>query len=514
MENLQEITALEHKNLQDKLFAFSMDKITAAELKHTTAPFGIYQQKNGKFMIRIRITGGILSIEDMEAVGKLLTIHKEVGFSHITTRQDIQLHDVPLDHVYPIVNDAVNYGLIFRGGGGNTFRNIAASPESGLSKETIFDIHPHAKVIQQFVFGYNEAYDLPRKLKISLSCSEADTALATVQDLGFIAHIRDGERGFKVYIAGGMGRESSPGLKLFEFLPEKDILKAVAAVIDFFHNHGDRENRNHARLRFLREDLGDEAFVQLYMSYFSKTTAENLKLPELIKATPLKVSPPLEKSSEEFNHWVTRACTQSELYPDIVSVELFIPNGNLNAEQFNELAEFIRKHNCSEIRLKSSQNIMIPYVHKDSLRTLYFFLQNYSPSLLGESFVGMLKSCVGSTTCKIGILDTPFYAGKVAEVLDKHFTDKPQLQAELYQDIINSISFSGCPNSCGAHQIAKLGFQGSRKRIDGEMTDIFTIFRDAIIGADKTTLGQKDNDTVDAKELESFISNWLRSKLI
>lgn len=512
MRDLETITTQEHKQLQEALAAFAMGKKSPAELKHATAPFGIYQQKNGKFMIRIRVTGGILFAQDMQSVSKILSTHEEIGFAHQTTRQNIQLHNVPVEQVFPIVNDAINSGLTFRGGGGNTYRNIAVSPESGISEDSVFDVHPHAQAIQNFVFGYHDAYSLPRKLKISISCSDTDTALATVQDLGFIAHVRDGQRGFKVYMGGGMGRSSMPGLKVFEFLPEQNLLKAVAAVIDFFYDHGNRENRNQARMRFLREKLGDDQFIQLYMNYYTKTTAEKIDLDPPAPVPAIEFAPQINNNSKQFKLWQTRATSKTSLGEDIVSVELFVPNGNFNAEQFSKLSDFLTENQCSQIRLKANQNLLIPAVKEESLSGLYEFLSSYTPDLTGTSFKGMMQSCIGSTICKIGILDTPSYAETAAEALDAHFADKPEKQAEMYREIIQSIRFSGCPNSCGAHQAAKLGFQGLRKKLDGKMTDIFNICRDAHIAADKTALAIPDTDFIHAEEVASLISDWITQK--
>ncbi len=505
---LSEINKTEQLKLQDDINAFIAGEISATDLKHTSAPFGIYQQKNGKFMVRIRVTGGLLTFKQMQAISQILNDDFNIGFAHLTTRQNIQLHDVPIESVYGIVEKAVELGLIFRGGGGNTYRNVMVSPESAFSDKSFFNVQPYAEEIQNFVYNYDKAYALPRKLKISISCNDEDSALATIQDLGLVATIQNGIKGFKVFVAGGMGRKSSVGVKLIDFLPATEILKVVSAIIELFYDHGNRENRNLARIRFLREKLGNEAFAELFAEYVNKIT----DYPKVDIADQKQNITDFGSAgiadNNAFELWKTRAtsATKSE---GAVSVELFVPNGNFTPKQFEELTAKFEKFSNAALQLTATQNLIIPFVKTESLSGLYNLLNDYSVNLKGESFNGLVQSCIGSKFCKIGILDTPYYAEKASEALDNYFVGKPKEQAENLKEIISSIKISGCPNSCGAHPSAKLGFQGMKKKIDGVLTDIFFISEGAEIKADEAKLAEQQAEFIKADLIAESIKNWL-----
>ncbi|MFA6292116.1 MAG: nitrite/sulfite reductase, partial [Victivallales bacterium] len=254
---------------------FTSGKINAAEFKKFTAPLGIYEQSSGEFMIRIRVTGGHLPLSDAKTISETAKANK-VGYLHLTTRQDIQLQDVPTEMLYPIVKALVENGIPFKGGGGDTYRNTTACPHSGISPDTIFDVLPYAKAANEFLFEEEKAFQLPRKLKIGFSCCEKDSSMAALQDLGFIAKLVNGKKGFTVYGAGGMGRESMLGIKLFDFLPEEDLLKCIRAVLELFHEQGDRTNRAKARLRHYVAKVGEIEFKKTFLEYFERT-AQNIR---------------------------------------------------------------------------------------------------------------------------------------------------------------------------------------------------------------------------------------------
>ena len=269
-----------YEKLKDSLDAYIQGRITYAELKHTTAPFGIYRQRDNKFMVRIRVPGGEVSLSHLKNIVNI-TEKYSAEFIHLTTRQDIQLHGIKPQNITPIISDCHANGMIFKGGGGDTFRNIAACPDSGLSVKSIFDVIPHAKYLTEYLYSYEKAFSLPRKLKIAFSCNSDDKALAKFQDLGFIACLKNGEKGFKVYVAGGMGRNSAKGIKVFDFIPEKQFVNCAVALTNLFYDHGNRENRSKARLRYLAKELGKDKFINLFLKYLDETKDIQLSIPDL-----------------------------------------------------------------------------------------------------------------------------------------------------------------------------------------------------------------------------------------
>ena len=510
---LREKIDREHAHLKTQFEAFIAKEITAADLKHDAAPFGIYQQRDGKFMCRVRITGGELSVAQFRTIQHLMEKYG-VEFLHLTTRQDIQLHGTPAESVHGLIADCTDAGLIFRGGGGNTYRNIAVSPESGICASTVFDVMPYAKAANEFLVSYENAFKLPRKFKAAFSCSDYDSAMATIQDLGFIATIKDGKKGFKVYLGGGLGREPITAMKVIDFLPEADVACCFTAAIDMFYGHGNRENRNFARLRFLRKDLGDDPFKALFMEYFEKAETAPLKVKDSVnyteKLTKLESEPP---ASTDYIYWQIRSNYPTPYSTDISSVVLYVPEGNLTAPQLKQLLDAIEETGCQQIRMSAQQNLILPAVDQSVLGTLFTFLQSFEPDLTGHSFVGQLQSCIGSNFCKIGILDAPGIADKVGAALDAEFHDRPEIQAENFHRIQKQIRLSGCPNSCGAHQAADLGLQGFRQRIDGELTDVFKVFTGGAVKAGGSTLGASNEEYIEAKDAPEFVAAYLEKLL-
>lgn len=427
---------------------FLSGKINSAEFKKCTAPLGIYEQSSGKFMIRIRVTGGHLPISDAKTISETAKENK-VGYLHLTTRQDIQFQDVSPERIYPILKSLNENGIPCRGGGGDTYRNTTACPHSGISPESIFDVQPYAKAANEFISEQEKAFQLPRKLKIGFSCCEKDASMAVLQDLGFIAKLADGKRGFSVYGAGGMGRESMIGIKLFDFLPEEDLLKCIMATLELFHDHGDRTNRAKARLRHYAAKVGADEFRKTFLEYF-------------------------ERNAQNFN----KSYNDVKLgeAANISLLKCFIPNGNLTLSDFEEICHAAREAGCIYLRISQSQDIYIP-----ASREAIPFLKRKMDSLnfSDNSFAGLLTCCVGATVCKIGILDSQSISESIAEELDALFTKHPEKKAELMPVILDSVRISGCPNACGAHPAAVLGFQGMKKSIDGNMLPFLKVYTGA-----------------------------------
>ncbi len=501
---MQDKLKAEHLALGQEINKFLNGEISAAELKHSTAPFGIYQQRDGLFMTRIRITGGHITNSEMRIIAE--TIEKNnIGYAHLTTRQDIQLHGVPAENIYSTVRNCTENGLLFKGGGGNTFRNIAVSPDSGIAPDSVFDVIPHAKSLADIIFKWDKAFELPRKLKIGFASSQKDEFMAAVQDLGFVAKVKDGVQGFKVYGGGGMGKESALGIKLFDFIPSKEVPKCTLAMTELFYDHGNRENRNKARIRFIVKRLGNEKFAELFNEYFEKTILDEKGFPEW----ELKLKPETQKTqAQDINQdWLKYAVSPTRFEDDIVSVRIFVPYGNLNSGQLRKLAEASELYGCPFVRLTQGQDIILPLVHKSNLPELYTFLRTELSDidLTLESFDGHITSCVGVTVCKIGVLDSPSLGKAIALKLDKAgFTP------ETYPDILDMIKISGCPNSCAGHPAASIGMQGQKKRIDDKLEDVYKIFTRT--GKTALALAETDDCPIRQDDVPDKILELLKEK--
>lgn len=466
--------------LKTKIDEYLTGSITADQLKPFAAPFGIYEQRNGLFMVRIRISGGHISLQNLRDVAAIMEQNR-IGSAHLSTRQDIQLHDVPAENIFSTMESCDLSGFPFKGGGGNTYRNILASADSGFGRDSVFDVMPYVDNLNSFLRKYEKAFGLPRKLKAGFFSNKSEILNAAVQDLGFAAKICGGRKGFKVYGGGGMGRESSLGVVLFDFLPDSEVLRCAAAMTDLFYDHGDRINRNQARIRYILKRLGEDEFKRLFNEYYAQTPVYASTLTAGVNyahlAEKVKRAAAQPATESGYDSWKKYAVLTTNLGPDISSVRLYVPYGNLTAAQLVKLAGLGEKLNSVFFRLLPSQDILIPLAHASSLAEIYHsLLKDFSEiDLTLKSFKGHIVSCVGAGVCKIGILKSPEIADAVGAEMDKLLPVDSTEKVEILRTLTDQVRISGCPNSCAGHPAAKIGLQGQKKRI-GETAENVCLF--------------------------------------
>ena len=462
-----------YADLQDAFDGFQAGTVSPEALKPVAAPYGIYQQRNGSFMVRVRINGGEIACEQLTGLAGILAATAG-SHAHLTSRQDLQLHDVPADRVMDAVRAGDRLGLPFKGGGGNTYRNTLVGTDSGLSPEAVFDVYPYAQALHRAMLRVEKAFALPRKLKIGFFASEGDRLRASIQDLGFLAQVRDGERGFTVYAAGGMGREGAVGIKLFDFLPAAQIVHVAVALTELFYDRGDRANRSQARLRFLLKKSGPEAFLRLYLDYFARTRAPAVKLgtddPWAERVRNLKrggVSLP----PEGFAAWERIAVAPTRFGEDVKSVRLFVPYGNLTANQLRTVAALAAEYGSQTLRTLPAQDLLIPVVHRSVLPELYGRLLRKLADidLTFASYKGHITTCVGASVCKIGMVDSSVLADRLAAAFDRYLPADTPEKAVLLKDVVDGLRVSGCPNACSGHLAARVGVGCINQKVDGEI---------------------------------------------
>jgi len=513
-EDLKDQLYAQYEDLQQITNAFIEGDAKATDVKHQSALLGIYKERNDTFMHRLRMTAGIVTPQYMRDIADVMD---QVGIEHghLSTRQNIQLHGVPLAKIEESLKSFYERGIYTRGGGGNTFRNVITSSYSGVSSTEVFDTTPYVNSVWDYVYGYQKAYEFGRKLKVGFTSEPADDTDAGIQDLGFIPQIVDGKKGFKVYGGGGMGRGGSLGILLFDFLPADKVIEATIAIIDLFHEHGDRENRSKARLRFILERLGEEGFKELYMSYFNKADIpDEAKLIEELDyagfTSKVKVFDNEAPESIDYANWVQRTVRETK-FEDVVAVRVFARKGNFDSKAFRALANLVDELGSPFIRITLEQDAVIPFVHKSTLPYLYKALLEKLPdqASTSESFVQHVISCIGAERCPIGVLKAPAAAEAVAEALDEFFADKRELKNELYTMLVDSIHISGCPSSCGRNQSSPLGFNGMKKKVDGVLTDFYQIHVGASIAEVRSHLLAKTDPTwiVNAQDIGKFVVN-------
>lgn len=472
----------QYLELENGIIDYTNNIIKSPDLKKKGSKFGIYEQKGKKMMLRLKAVGGELSTQNFKDLVDIM-FKQNIPFLHLSTRQNYQLHEVDFDKVKSTIELCNNKEMYFRGGGGNTFRSILVSTYTGVDKKSNFDVIPYAKMIENEVFFIDKAFDFGRKLKIGFSNSSDDEFVMAVQDMGFVAKEINGKKGFKVFAGGGMGRGSKIGHILLEFLPEEDLLKAVKAMIELFYDRGDRVNRMQARLRFLVEKIGIDGFRKLFLEYFNKETVENgiIKPIDYANFIPNLTKFEINNTDENYNQWID-FCVKETKFKDIVSLVLYVKNGDLSKEHAQKLANLLDSINSPIVRATINQNLVIPMVHKSALPYIYEFLNNEIPEIVSESFSirGQIRACVGSTVCMIGVQDSVSIADSIAVELDNLANLYPQYRKIIFKEAKN-IRISGCPSSCAGIPVAPLGFIGLKKRINDVLTDCMQVYMGGIL---------------------------------
>ena len=487
---------------------FADGRIDAAALKGVTAGFGIYPQRNDRAMMRIRRPAGIVTTEDLLQVASMMTRHG-ADFAHIATRQTIQMHGVPPANVPAALEDCEAYGMYFRGGGGDTFRNTLVSAYSGLHADSVFDVVPYAKALSDAFYAFDLAYGLPRQLKIGFADRPADAVIAQSNDLGFLAKVVDGQPVFETYFAGGIGFKPRLGIKLFDALPAADCIRVAMALTALFNDKGCRTNRAHARIRFLREDFGDEGLVALFREYYEKMT----DAPKAVAAPSAPVAPTAFPANAApaagFDAWKQLAVTP--LANGLCAVRVFVPFGNFTADELDAFADAMSACGATRFEILGTLDLGL-VVPGDQLAGLHAVLTAKLPGrdYVAASFVGNIRTCIGCKVCKSGVTDAPEMGRAVGEYFDARIRplDTPQKIA-VAKALLNDVRISGCPNSCTNQPLARFGFAG--RKLNGE--DAETAYTPGSTSPAMLGAVDKDVPTISKADFPAFLEQRICAAL-
>ncbi|MDR3724393.1 MAG: sulfurtransferase TusA family protein [Terracidiphilus sp.] len=502
--------AAEIDDLESLVEKFQRNELDATSFKARRVPFGCYEQRrDGSYMVRIRATGGAITPGQL---AKIASLSAQYGAQavHITTRQEFQIHDVDLKNVIPILRALLAIGLSTRGGGGNTVRNVIVSPSAGIDAREVFDPSPYAFALTTKLIAEPDSWTLPRKLKFAFSNSAEDTAFAQFNDVGLIAAMRNEVKGFKVYVAGGMGRKPAVGHLLHEFIEAGKIYIVGEAVKRLFDRHGNRKNRNAARLRFLWEDIGEARFRELYKTEFDAIAQLPHALLEPDAPLPpnrVAAIPAIENASAEFLVWKKRYTVEQQ-QAGLFSVLVPATLGNIANEDLLQLTDLLAKIGPDTVRASFGQNLRLRNIPEALLGNFYPIAKKISgladrPVLLANSV-----SCTGADTCKLGIC-LPKGALRATE----RKLSRSALDLDSIKDF--RLNLSGCPNTCGQHMNADLGFYGQAERKGQKLYPSYRIVAGAILADGKARLA-KPAGQVSTRDLPDFVSDvlarWIEQK--
>ena len=398
-----------------------------AETRHARL-LGIYPQRQpGKFMQRVRIPGGILSADQWRTLAQVVRRFTPATPLHLTTRQDLELHDLSESDIPGVHQLLAGAGLTSLGSGGDTLRNIVVCPCSAGGANDSPNLLPLGQAIAKALAAYEGLFTLPRKFKISLGSGQGSRPF--VHDLAFVAVQRNARWGLKVFGAGSLGAKPGLGIVLLDWIEPTDALPLSLAAVRLFAKHGDRQNRAKARLRHVRERLGNEAFLAELMQEFKAAKTE-------------RAWPAIELSLADSANLAKRT--------------LAFPNGDITAEAADALA-CLAEHPGVSVRIGNDHRV---FVFTTGAADALFLATALTAASQSQAHV---IACPGTRWCSRGLADTNGLAGRIRTAL----AGTPG--GEL------NIAISGCPNGCTANAVADIGLFGGKSTVDGQTVEKFIL---------------------------------------
>jgi sulfite reductase beta subunit-like hemoprotein/uncharacterized protein (UPF0332 family) len=457
--------------LERKIHEFHEGKIPEEKFRSLRLARGVYGQRQpGVQMVRIKLPYGKMTLAQWK---RIADVSDEFATSnlHLTTRQDVQIHFVSLDRTPELWSLLEQDSITIREACGNTVRNVTASDQAGIDPDEPFDVTPYAHGVFEYFLRKPVCQDMGRKFKIALSSSEKDTALTFMHDLGAIPRIREvnGElkRGFKVMVGGGLGAQPFLAITTHEFLEEDLLVPYIEAVLRVFDRHGERASRHKARIKFLIQKIGIDAFTELVNAEQKALTYQRYKIdttrvPEL--SLPTYVIP--NETIEIRNPFNFEVWKKTNVYPQkqegYFAVYVRVLNGNISSEASRRLINKLRPVIADDVRVTINQGLQLRFVKPEHIEYIYSVLEQEGVASAGFGSVADITACPGTDTCNLGISNSTSISKVLSEVIEDEY---PEF---LYNKDI-AIKISGCMNSCGQHGMASIGFHGSSMKAKGQV---------------------------------------------
>ncbi len=474
----------------ETLTSYENGDITADDWRRYRLLRGTYGQRQDDVqMMRIKIPQGITTGDQLRALGDVAAKYSR-GFGHVTTRQNIQYHFVQLKDAERAMRDLAAVGMTTREACGNSVRNITACPYAGVAHDEVFDVTPYAEGMTRYFLGHPLAGSLPRKFKIAFEGCPTDHALASIHDLGWFARIVGGQRGFRLTIGGGTSILPTSGYLLYEFLPAEQILEVAEAIVRVYHRLGDYQHPQRNRMKFLIRQLGWDAWRERFEETLAEVRAEGgvafdaSAAASVVEGAPDWVPPAaptieyvtrvagsvdvhgpgimpgtvkLKAMSDAYLNWM-RANVGLQRQEGFVHVTVRLPLGDMTAGQMHVLADLADAYSDGTARLTIGQNVLYRWVKAGVLEDLHRRLEAAGLGAADANTLADVVSCPGAESCRLAVTQSRGLGRVLTEYLDSH----PEF-VSLVQD--GDIKISGCPNGCGQHHIAAIGFQGSLRKV-------------------------------------------------
>ena len=465
---------------------------------------GIYGQRQGgtSQMVRVKVPYGAMTADQLDLLADVVDDHSR-GWGHITTRQNIQFHFVELAEIPTVMRRMAEVGLTTREACGDTVRNVQGCHLAGACPLEVLDITPWAEAAYRHFVRNPLAQRLPRKFKINFSGCDTDCGQAMFNDVGVIGATRtfeDGsvERGFRVYIAGGLGTTPFPALALEDFTPKEDLLATIEAVLRVFEQTGNRDNKLRARLKWVVDQLGIDEVRRRVLAIRKLLPAsatwpggippvvtewgdEPAGVADGVTPTAMGQGTPVTLGAlSDYDRWVEANVVRGAAN-GTVSAYAWCELGDVTSGQFRAVASIIREFDV-DVRVTNRQNLVLRDLSEEQLPALYERLVAAGMARPGAELSRDVVACPGADTCNLAVTQSRGLASAIGAALD---------EAGLAEVGGLRVNISGCTNSCGQHHTSDIGFFGAERRAHGQPAPGYQMLLGGYVGQEQIHFGKK-----------------------
>jgi sulfite reductase beta subunit-like hemoprotein len=477
---------------------------------------GVYGQRQPDVqMIRTKLPLGGIRPEQMEAFADVIEKYAPLNKGHITTRQNVQIHHVPLPDAAKLIRKLGDADLSSREGCGNTIRNVTGDPRAGVTEGEHFDITPYAIAYVRYFVRHPVTQLMPRKVKTAFAATDEDVAITRIHDIGFIPKLRDGVRGVEMRIGGGTSIMPRIAPTLYEFveLDNGDYLKVAEACWRIFdRQEWLRRNRARARIKVLVDKVGIDAFREMVEEELEGEwvaervyDVERLKLVDDEEANvPERPADPGSPNGDrsEFEAFV-ESSVRPQRQEGFVTVEVKVPRGDLTPEQFRGLAQVMREFSGGYARTTVQQNLVLRWVREQSVYDVWVRLGELGLGDAGVREITDVVSCPGTDSCKLGITSSMGLNEAVEERLHEMSITDPTTRGI-------HVKMSGCPNGCGQHHIANIGFYGASIKVGERQIPAYIAHIGGSYEQGDVAYGARLKSRLPAKRVPDAVERWVR----
>jgi sulfite reductase (ferredoxin) len=477
---------------------------------------GVYGQRQPDVqMIRVKLPMGGVTPDQLDAFAAVIEKYAPLRKGHVTTRQNIQIHHVPLPDAAKLIRELSDAGLSSREGCGNTVRNVTGDPYAGVCEGELFDITPYAAAYVRYFVRHPVTQLMPRKVKTAFTATDEDVAITGIHDIGFIPRERDGVRGVEIRVGGGTSIMPRVAPTLYEFveLENGDYLKVAEAVFRIFdRQEWLRVNRARARIKVLIDKIGIDAFREMVEEELEGDwvaerdfAIDHLKygIDEEANAPGPPAAPMSPNGDRSAFDRFRDANVRPQRQPGFNVVEVKITRGDLSPEQLRGIGEIMRTYTGGSARTTVHQNIVLRWVHDDAVYDVWHHLSRLGLGGAGADEVTDVVSCPGTDSCKLGITSSMGLNRAVSERVESMAITDP-LTKRVH------IKMSGCPNGCSQHHIANIGFYGASLKVGGRTMPAYIPHLGGNYEGGEVVYGHRLKARLPAKRVPDAVERWLR----